>query len=115
MHSMVLDFLSFIDNHTDDEVARRFNMPKEISEELREIVVDYFGEWRKIVPADIRDIEKSRENKPIFNVFSMNQPNRYGLDCVLLDASGNETELIFHAEFFLANEEYKMTYKYIGS
>jgi hypothetical protein len=45
----------------------------------------------------------------------MNQPNTYGVECVLVDADENETELILHAEFVAFDGSYKMNYQYIGS
>lgn len=113
--SMINDFCSLINANKDDEAIKRFGISKEIINEIREVITDYFGKWQKIYPLDISKQSEARENKPLFNVFEMNQSNTFGVECVLVDENKNETELIFHAEFVAINDGYKMNYKYIGS
>ena len=113
--SLIADMFALIKANKDDEVCKRFGISKEIIDEIRETISDYFGDWQEIKPIDINRRPESRANKPLFDVFEMNQLDTYGVECVLVDANENETELIFHAEFVAINDGYNLLYKYIGS
>ncbi|NMG72976.1 hypothetical protein [Parazoarcus communis] len=115
IHSLISDMFILINENKNEEIRRRFHISNEVIDEIRETISDYFGDWRELKPIDIKKHLNSRASKPMFDVFSMNQPDRYGVECVLVDADDNETELIFHAEIVATAEGYKMEYKYIGS
>lgn len=114
-HYLIDDMFELINANKDDFVIKRYNISKEAIEEIRERVSEYFGCWQKIKPIDIKKYPESRVNKPVFDVFKMNQPDKYGVECVLVDVDENETELVFHAEFSATDDGYKMNYQYIGS
>ncbi len=114
-HSMIGELLALINANKDDEVTQNFGISKEVICEIREVITDYFGHWQEVKPLNIARHSEARVNKPLFNVFEMNQLNTYGVECVLVDADENETELILHAEFVASDGSYKMDYQYIGS
>jgi hypothetical protein len=114
-HSEISKLLLLIGKNNFTEIVHHFNISKEIVEEIREIIIEYFGEWRDIKPIDFLKIDVTRKNKPTFEVFEMNELNHFGVECVLVDENEAETDLIFHAEFVKVGNHYKMIYKFIDS
>jgi hypothetical protein len=106
-------FWGFINLRKDEEVVEKFNVPKVVIEEIRKMVSNYFGEWQEFKLISIERISESKVHMPMFEVFQMNQPEDYGVECVLFDAKGEETGLIFHAVFTPTINGPKMNFHYI--
>lgn len=110
---MLSDFFKLINENNHLLINERFHVSVDVVNEIREIVTEYFGEYKCIQVPGNDLMNKSRINKPIFDVFHMGEINHYGVECVLLDENGSETEMIFSCEFFVGDGRTLLRYKFI--
>lgn len=114
-YSILTEFINSINNQDIETLKLKFSVNENIFKEIKENLQDYFGEQYSIEIAPFQvAFEKNKKNRPNIDIYEMNEPNVFGLECIIW-LNKKPQEPVLHVEVFGGVQNLNLRYKYIGS